>query len=238
VIGVILTGALYDGSAGLMAVRASGGLAVIQDPDEAAAAQMPKNAARIAGADFTVPLAKVGPLLTELVFSQIKLTSGGKTVDSIETMPQVVDHDMEKQVQGDRPGEVSVFTCPECGGALWQVDESRPIRFRCHVGHAYDAELLLAQKSEALEAAMWTAVRTFREKSVLARQLANRARLAGQAASADRFEEQAQQADEYGASIRGLLLYQPSQIARPESSGEKYSMEINFGGGHERPATN
>src|SRR5205085_8246445 len=51
VIGVVLTGSLYDGAAGLLAVRGAGGLAVVQDPRDAAVAAMPLNATQIAGAD-------------------------------------------------------------------------------------------------------------------------------------------------------------------------------------------
>jgi two-component system chemotaxis response regulator CheB len=208
VIGVILTGGLCDGTAGLMALRASGGIAVVQDPKEASMAEMPRSAALIAGADHTVSLRRIGSLLVELVHSAESTHSGNGEVDPIEQMPGVVDRVMSEQVHDLRKNEVSIFTCPECGGTLWQVDEAAPLRFRCHVGHAYDGEILLAEKTEALEAAMWTAVRTFREKSVLARQLASRERQAGQTARADRFDERAEQAERDGSLLEGLLLNQ------------------------------
>ena len=124
-----------------------------------------------------------------------------KSVDPIDRMPDIVDRDMDAQAHNAHRGRVSTFTCPECGGALWQVDEPDLIRFRCHVGHAYNGEALLAEQSEALEAALWTAVRTFRERSVLGRQLASQERGKGNAESAARFEEQAQQAARYAALI-------------------------------------
>lgn len=206
VIGVILTGALYDGTAGLMAVRASGGLALVQDPTEALSAAMPSHASQIAGADHVVSIAELVKLLVSVVQErEVPGTRAGK-MDPIERMPEIVDRDMEKQARGELRGQVSIFTCPECGGALWQVDDKGLLRFRCHVGHAYDSEVLLSEQSEALEAALWTAVRTFREKSILSRQLANRERAAGDAASADRFEEQAAQAAQYGGLIHQYLL--------------------------------
>jgi two-component system chemotaxis response regulator CheB len=100
---------------------------------------------------------------------------------------------------------VSVFTCPECGGALWQVDETGQVRFRCHVGHAYGGEVLLSEQTEALEAALWTAMRTFKEKSVLATQLAHKERTAGNHETAARFAEQAGQAARFGELIQQLL---------------------------------
>jgi two-component system chemotaxis response regulator CheB len=65
-------------------------------------------------------------------------------------MPEIVDLDMREQERNYRCGEVSIFTCPECGGALWQVNEVGLIRFRCHVGHGYNGEILLAEQTEAL----------------------------------------------------------------------------------------
>jgi two-component system chemotaxis response regulator CheB len=206
VIGVVLTGGLDDGSAGLMAVRAAGGLAVAQDPKDALVAAMPQNATDIAGVDYTVTAAGLANLLTDLVRESVPADTGTPAMDPIERVPDVVDESMNAQVQNHRRGEVSVFSCPECGGNLWQVDETGLIRFRCHVGHAYNGETLLAEQTEALEPALWTAVRTFREKSVLGRQLAAHERARGNRAAAERFEEQAAQAAQYGSLIVRMVL--------------------------------
>jgi two-component system chemotaxis response regulator CheB len=204
-IGVVLTGALSDGAAGLLAIRTAGGLAVVQDPRDALIASMPQTAANVAGADHVVPLSRLAALLVDLVREPAPdpgaAPIGPHPVDPIEKMPGVVDRDMGAQARNERRGKVSTFTCPECGGALWQVDEPNLIRFRCHVGHAYNGEMLLAEQSEALEAALWTAVRTFRERSVLGRQLAARELRRGNAEAANRFEEQANQAARYAALI-------------------------------------
>src|SRR3954466_9697746 len=63
VVGVVLTGALHDGTAGLLSIRAAGGLGVVQDPEDAVIATMPQNAAQIAGADHVTTLADLAPLL-------------------------------------------------------------------------------------------------------------------------------------------------------------------------------
>jgi two-component system chemotaxis response regulator CheB len=215
VVGVVLTGALSDGAAGLLAVRAAGGLSVIQDPEDAVVAAMPLNATQIAGADYVVPAAGLAPLLVRLVHGPVTATGGPAVPDPIETMPQAVHRDMDEQVRNKRRGNLSVFTCPECGGALWQVDETQVMRFRCHVGHVYNGETLLADKTEALEAALWTAVRTFKEKIVLSRQLAEQERGRGFPDAADRFEEQAEQAARYADLIQGHILDGP-----PSAGGE------------------
>jgi two-component system chemotaxis response regulator CheB len=209
VAGVVLTGALHDGAAGLLAIRSSGGLAVVQDPRDAVMPAMPQNAADVAGADYMVPAAVIGPLLVDLVQGDTPTNGGPAGPDPIEKMPDIVDHDMEQQAHNLRLGKVSTFTCPECGGCLWQVDEKELIRFRCHVGHVYNGEALIAEQTEALEAALWTAVRTFREKSVLARQLAARERRRGAEDVADRFEEGAEQAERYGSLILQHVLNSP-----------------------------
>ena len=213
VIGVVLTGSLYDGAAGLMAIRGAGGLAVVQDANDAAVAAMPLNATQIAGADRVVPLAELAPLLVDLVRGLTTPEGRGAAVDPMERMPDVVRMDMDEQIHNARVGDVSVYTCPECGGALWQVDQKGLTQFRCHVGHAYNGEALLAEQSEALEAALWTAVRTFREKSVLSRQLAEQERAKGATGLAARFEEQAAQAEEYASLIRKHVL--DGHVGRP-----------------------
>jgi two-component system chemotaxis response regulator CheB len=217
VIGVVLTGALYDGVAGLLAVRSAGGIGVVQDPRDALVAALPESATAIAGADHVVRAAELAPLLVKLVHSPVPNPGGSKMADPLEKMPQIVDRDMDAQSNGRRRGALSVFTCPECGGAMWQVDEAALVRFRCHVGHAYYAERLLAEQSEVLEAALWTAVRTFREKSVLARQLAERERGRGHLTAAERFEGQAREATHYGEVIHQYLVN--SGLARPGPEG-------------------
>jgi two-component system chemotaxis response regulator CheB len=210
VVGVILTGALSDGTAGLMAVRAGGGVAVVQDPKDAVVAAMPQNATEIAGADHIVPVDRMAALLASLVRSPVSENPGSRPVDPIdpiERMPEVAEQTMAAQARNERPGEVSTYTCPECGGSLWQVDDKGLIRFRCHVGHAYNGESLLTEQTEALEAALWTAVRTFKEKSVLGRQMAASELAKGNAAAASRFREQAEQADRYGELIVRHVLH-------------------------------
>src|SRR5207248_8709496 len=131
----------------------------------------------------------------------------------------VVNKDMAQQVNGQKLGRVSVFTCPECGGALWQVDQKELTRFRCHVGHVYYGERLLEEQEEALEAALWTAVRTFKEKMVLARQLAAQEQAQGNADKAARFEEDARLAERYSNVIQQYLLSHLTTPPAPPTPG-------------------
>lgn len=223
VVGVVLTGGMADGVAGLMAVRAGGGITVVQDPEDADVPDLPRTAHEIVGADHVVPAGGLAKLLVDLVRQPVS-TEGDPVmaeVDPLEELPTVMNADADAQVRGERRGAISVFRCPECGGALWQVDEKQLVRFRCHVGHAYLGELLLDEQSVALEAALWTAVRTFKEKTVLARQLAGQQRRSGQAESAERFEEDARLSEHYSTLIQEYLLKGRNANQKP-SEGEKF----------------
>lgn len=209
VIGVVLTGALTDGAAGLLAVRASGGIAVVQDPADARVSAMPVNAFRVAGADHSVSLDRLGSLLVELIAQPFLEPGGPDMTDAFENMPDIVNKDMSEQVRNGRRGRITIYRCPECGGALWQVDEAQLMQFRCHVGHVYNGETLLEDQAGALEAALWTAVRTFKERHLLAQQLAEQEKRRGDTAAAALFEEQAKQAENYGEAIQHYILSNP-----------------------------
>lgn len=224
VIGVLLSGALSDGVAGLMAIRNAGGLRVLQDPDDAALPFLPQNAREIAGADHVVPAREMAALLAGLVTSQPP-PAGAPVMsekDPLEKSTMAAAHDMQQQARGERRGTVSTYTCPECGGNLWEVDEKEILRFRCHVGHVYEGAELLEEQAEALEAALWTAVRTFKERCVLSRQLAVRSQQQGDRAASVRFEEEAKQAEQYAGLIERYLLQgdePPAGAARPGEAG-------------------
>jgi two-component system chemotaxis response regulator CheB len=117
VIAVVLSGSLNDGAAGLLAVRAAGGIAIVQDPVEARVSAMPVNAARTAGVDHIVSLDRLGPLLVELTSQPLPKPGGPSMTEAFEKMPDIVNADMSAQVRNDRRGRVSIYTCPECGGA-------------------------------------------------------------------------------------------------------------------------
>ena len=103
-------------------------------------------------------------------------------------------------------GPPTPLTCPDCGGALWELQEDEVVRYRCHVGHAYSAEAMLTAQSGRLESSLWSAIRTLKEKAELARRLSARMGARGLHAAAKRFEEAAAEAERSSESIRQLLL--------------------------------
>jgi two-component system chemotaxis response regulator CheB len=221
VIGVVLTGGMADGVAGLMAVRAGGGITVVQDPKDADVPDLPRIAHEMVGPDYIVSADGLAELLVDLVRQPVS-TDGDPDmaeVDPMEKLPTVMDADAEAQERGERRGAISVFTCPECGGPLWQVNEKKLVRFRCHVGHAYLGEVLLDEQAATLEAALWTAVRIFKEKTVLARQVAGQQRRGGNAGAAERFEEDARLAEHYSSLIQEYLLNGSKKPSESEKFG-------------------
>ena len=202
VIGVVLSGALYDGSAGLVAVKNRGGLAIVQDPDEATVDAMPRSALRMTEVDHIAPAAEIGPLLNRLVSEPAP--EGVTMADPEEThLTGVIAEVIRHQGQDDRPDALTIYTCPDCGGSLFQDGEAGG--FRCHVGHAYGPDVLLDLKGEEVESTLWACVRMLTEKATLTRQLATRTRERRSPLLASRIDEQAVADERYVQVIRELL---------------------------------
>lgn len=167
VVGVVLTGNLDDGTAGLHAVKGFGGVAIVQDPKEAMVPAMPQSALRNVEVNHCVPLLEIGPLLVRLAQTKdIPKNKKGVCRMKKRTMSP---KEMEKQF-----GLPTSFVCPECNGPLWETKPDAALQFRCHVGHAYSPDSLLADHSVGLERALWSAVRTFDERANLLRRLGER----------------------------------------------------------------
>jgi two-component system chemotaxis response regulator CheB len=129
----------------------------------------------------------------------------GSAPDDMEVEVQVEGFSLEA-IEGERPGRPSGFSCPDCNGVLWEIQDGQLQRFRCRVGHAWSPESLLTQQSEALEAALWIALRSLEERAALARRLAEPARRRGHSITARRFEDQADEAQQAARLVRDLLL--------------------------------
>ena len=198
VLGVVLSGTLDDGSAGLRAVKAAGGLAVVQDPDEAIYRDMPANALEYADPQHCLPVEKIADLIAHLAHGEGPVTREESMEDTHREYESIEAATAEL-------GPPTALTCPECGGALWDVTEGGLVRFRCHVGHSYSAASVLTQQSEDLERSLWTAVRALQERAAMARRVARRMRSAPHSRS--RLEEQARRAEEDSERIRAVIAH-------------------------------
>jgi two-component system, chemotaxis family, protein-glutamate methylesterase/glutaminase len=203
VIGVVLSGGLNDGTAGLRAIKHCGGLSIVQDPSDAAVPQMPLSALRYADIDYVTPIAAMGDLLTRLTHEPAGETPPIPPEIKFETM--IAAQELAGMAVEDVLGRVSRFTCPECHGALWEIDDGRLLRFRCHVGHAYTADVMLAAQSVRAEEMLWSLMRAHQERAELARRMAQQDRVQGREALAVELEQRAESYDEDATVLRDLL---------------------------------
>lgn len=170
-IGVVLTGNLDDGAAGLWAIKQLGGVAIVQDPDDALFPDMPRNALRVVAPDYCLPVAAMADVL-------VRLTSDGSTrpASRPEAASIAVEVNITKQEEPmdagvGQIGEPSISTCPECHGVLLALTEGQHVRFRCHTGHAFSPESLMAEINESIEVALWNAMRAMHEGQLLMEQM-------------------------------------------------------------------
>ncbi|MEH1944876.1 MAG: chemotaxis protein CheB [Nostoc sp.] len=208
VIAVLLTGMLDDGTAGLLAVKMRGGVAIVQNPDDALYPDMPRNAIEnVEDIDHIAPLSDIPSILIGLVNIPMEIEPENPIPSKIEFETEIAQLNLKAvENESDRPGKPSTFGCPDCGGILWEVEEGNLLRFRCRTGHAYSAKTLLATQSDAIEEALWIALRALEEKASLSHRMASRMEAHNQTLAAQRLKEEAQSAWERSAIIREVLL--------------------------------
>jgi two-component system, chemotaxis family, protein-glutamate methylesterase/glutaminase len=205
-IGVVLSGTRDDGSAGLAVIKAAGGMALAQAPDEALYPSMPQSAIDQVALDAVASCAELARLIASAVAQTIE---GGTAVPSHPDAPP----------PASGGGGATGLTCPECGGALWERDEGNVVRFVCHVGHRFSTDSLVKQHGETMEAALWTAVRILNERAGLVRRLAARVRGGPESITHRRFEASAREAEDHAATIRdGILSAALSRLDDEERS--------------------
>jgi two-component system chemotaxis response regulator CheB len=165
VIGILLTGYLDDGTAGLKVIKRCGGICVVQNPEDAEYPDMPNNAINEVQVDYIVPITEMGGLIYQLISRKIlKSPAIPKDILIEATIATRVSSDLDSV---NALGDQVPFNCPGCGGVLWKIDHDSNLRYRCHTGHAYTAATLLAEQTMKIEETMWTALRMFEERKNL-----------------------------------------------------------------------
>jgi two-component system chemotaxis response regulator CheB len=214
VVGVILTGSLEDGTVGLKAVKACGGATVVQDPANAEAPSMPASALKYVEVDYCGPIGGLGSAVVSLLDRQASKSSTPRA-----PLPPSLIHEQDIALSKGDPIEhldaiarPSTFTCPDCHGSLWQLNEGRPVRYRCHTGHAYTLETLQRTLLQSTDEALWGALRALQEQALVLDMLAQAHRADGNEHDARRVEQtrdaMARQAD----TLRLLVERQPDAV--------------------------
>jgi two-component system chemotaxis response regulator CheB len=205
VVGIILTGGLDDGTAGLWAVKQLGGTAIVQDPEEALVPSMPASAIKHVKVDHILPLGEIAPLL-------VRLTSTPAEEEGAYRMPEEMEIEIRIAKEAEAIGagvktigEPSSYACPECHGVLLQLKEEDRIRFRCHTGHAYSADSLLAEITERIGESLWTSIRSIEEGVMLLRYMAHQAR-EHNGGSAELFQKKAEEAQRRADVVRQVVM--------------------------------
>jgi two-component system, chemotaxis family, protein-glutamate methylesterase/glutaminase len=205
VIGVILTGGLDDGTAGLWAVKRLGGTAVVQDPADALVNSMPANALKHVRVDYCLPVAEIAQQLVRLTGEPVAEEGAYEVPEEMEIEVRIAKEDVALEAGVLKLGEPSNYTCPECHGVLLQMKEENRIRFRCHTGHAFSADSLLAEINENIEESLWNAIRAIEEHIMLLRHLAKHVD-GGENSYAEQFLRQAQEAQRRVDVMRQIVM--------------------------------
>jgi len=203
VIGIILTGLLDDGTAGMSTIKRSGGITIVQNPNEADYPDMPLSVLENMDVDYVESLSKMGELLTEIITNT--------NPEPVEVPPDVIQEtNIDKRVSIKIDDltlfEKSEFNCPDCGGGLWITQKEHPTHFRCHVGHSYTERELLIRLAEVMEGTFWTALRMMEERRTLLTRMANRDEERGYRSTAKLHMEKAKDLDVHIENLKQILF--------------------------------
>ena len=206
VIGVVLTGALDDGTAGLWQIKDRKGLAFVQDPDEASYSSMPISAIEHVKVDYVATIDSLVLEIVKMLATEVPLPQSDAPSERLKIETLIAREGNGLQAGVMSLGQVSKYTCPECHGVLVQIEEGGGVRFRCHTGHAYSPKSLLVEVNDAIDKGLWDAIRAIEERILLLRQRADMADAAGQSDTAMRLRAEAMQAAEKYQPLRALVL--------------------------------
>ena len=201
--GVVLTGGLSDGAAGLRAIKRCGGVAVVQDPRDAVVPDMPTNALRHVDVDHCVTLAELPGLLVALTDRPVSETPPIPADIRLEAAIAYQEYAPSEEI--GRFGALSPFTCPECQGPLWEIEDATILRYRCHVGHALTAEAMVSAQDGQVQLMLERLIRTHQQRAALAQRMAERDQALGREAGASALRKRSREYAEDAASIARLL---------------------------------
>jgi two-component system chemotaxis response regulator CheB len=208
VIGIILSGALDDGTAGLWTIKDRGGLAIVQEPAEATVSSMPESALAAVEVDYRVPIAEMATLL-------VRLTAETVTETRVTAMEEQRKTAIETRIAAQKPalgqgvltlGKPSLYACPDCHGVLLTITDGDIVRYRCHTGHAHSADSLLATITEQVEDALWNAIRGVEESILLLNSLGDHYADKNQPKLAAQYFKKAQEAESRAAIMRQTVF--------------------------------
>ena len=202
-VGVILTGFLSDGSSGLAMIKNAGGIAIVQDPNDALVPSMPRRALEEVDPDYCLPLAEIPATITGIVRDGLPAR---KPVPSKVASMKKQKSKAEKPEKVETEEQPSAFTCPECHGTIWEVRENGEVRFECRIGHSFSPESMAESNEEDVERALWAALRTLEESASLDQRLAELAAERHRSNAYELYSSKARERKKHADTLRDLLL--------------------------------
>jgi len=209
-VGVVLSGALDDGALGLRAIVERGGVAMVQDPEEALYSGMPESALAHTATEHVYPVEVLGKVLDKLVRTPVSTPRMPPPTPSLLLEDRIARDGVRfDAVVPDDVNPPSGHMCPDCGGTLVEIG-GRDGHYRCRIGHAWSAEALLRAHDLEFERALWTALRSLDDKAALARRMQqNSGGRSGLATG--RYESTVRECATAAATLRRFLLEQDAE---------------------------
>jgi two-component system chemotaxis response regulator CheB len=180
-VGVILSGMLDDGTSGMRAIRKSGGICIVQEPEQAQYPDMPLSVINNMKPDHVVADEVIGSLLMQITKSG--MVKKRKIPEDIIKESRIAESVLTGIDVLNELGEKSDFACPDCGGSLWALKSGKELRYRCHIGHAYTEKVLKVSQAESTTATLWIALRMMEERKHLLKKMEMERRKKGYRAS-------------------------------------------------------
>ena len=203
-IGIVLTGMLDDGTIGMSAIKRCGGTCIVQDPNEAEYPDMPLSVLKQIDVDYCIPLSEMGSTISTILATK-------KIVNTDIPPDLVLEVNLSKNGVGTiddmrELGNNTVFSCPDCGGVLFELEHDVPMRYKCHTGHSYTLKDYLAKQFKNIESSLWVALRSLEERRKLLAQLAEKNRQKGLHRSASDFEAKIEELKGHVDNLKQVLF--------------------------------
>jgi len=212
-IGIILTGLLDDGAVGMDAVQRCGGFTIVQEPSEAEYPNMPLSVLQMVKVDRRVPLAGIPAAIEE----RIAMTPPATAIPQELRAENRLSEQMSTAIENTASlGEQCAYSCPDCGGSLWEIHNGQARHYRCHVGHAYTEEELLRLKGQEIEKTLWVALRTLEEKRNLLQRIARREEMRGFTVLSKDHYDRAEEMQKHVERLKSFLLNEETTDADPD----------------------
>src|ERR1043165_7588728 len=200
--GVVLTGYLDDGTAGLQAIKSRDGKTIVQSPEDALIPAMPANALSRVEIDYCLPLVEIPERLVLLAKEPAADQALFPASEAMRKETAIERMDMAELNSPQHVGTPSAYSCPECHGVLWQIEDGELVRFRCRVGHAYSVEAVQSEQQTVIERALWEALKTLEERASLSLQLVEHAQKYNLPTLVERYRRQGADATERAKGLR------------------------------------